>query len=800
MASTQSEDRYRVFSIPPEEARRLEEAEYLARKPHVTAAFVLVLLVAIAASSLFALRPPAPLPSDAPETEFSARRAIQHGYVIAAEPHPAGSPANDRVQAYIVDTMRSFGIDAQIVSTFYAEGRRAGRANCILARIPGSANTKAFGLMAHYDSTPYGPGAADDCSGVISLLEIAHVLKASPPLKNDIVFVFTDGEETGLLGAHAFADHPWFNEVAVMANLEARGVKGNSLVFDTSEGNGWLIAQMRKGMRYPCASSMMYDTYKRMPFSSDFDVLRRRGMKGFDIAFIDHFAWYHTANDRPENLSLATLQQHGSCGLDLARHFGDLPLDGAIAAPDAAYFNAFGYRLVQYPLAWGRVFSFAAMALACVAVLLGLLRRHISIGGIVAGVVMLPLTAALAVSVCVGILASLWGPGIAMRLYTEDFTRIPDLTPLYHNTLYTASYAAASIAVAALLYGALARWVSSLSLLVGAWVWWFIVLFTLDRHLPGGSYVILWPLVFNAVGLFMCVLFAKRGQLRPAWIVFLALFSAPALLLMTPMYRSLASAIMIAGAPGFAVLAVLTLGLLIPQLDLMGRVNRWWLPALSTAAAIGLVTAGAMNSGYTRERPKLNSVSYGIDYDANKAYWLSPDPEPDEWTAQFFPPGVQRASIDEFLAKSEPVLKSAAPIAPEFPGPQLTVVSDATADNVRTLSLHVASTAKAASVTLRVVSETEVLGASIFGKELVPERRGWHVDITVFPPEGVDLVLRIPAGSSVTLNARETFYGLPALPEIKPRPDYMIPAPNTVDHGGRELFSNRIYVTRSMTF
>ena len=798
MSSNELGERYRVFTESPETLRKVDEASRTARKPRLAALFVLVFLVGVGARSLYVLRPPAALPSAAPLTEFSALRAIQHDYVIATEPHPAGSPANERVQAYIVSAMKSFGIEAEVVSTFYAEGSDAGRANLVLARIPGTANTKAFALMAHYDSTPYGPGAADDCSGVISLLEIAHVLKASPPLKNDVIFVFTDGEETGLLGARAFVKHAWFNEVGVMTNLEARGTQGNSLVFDTSEQNGWLIAEMIEAMRYPCASSFMYDVYKLMPFSSDFDELRRHGMKGFDIAFIDNFAWYHTANDRPEHLSLATLQQHGSCGLDLARHFGNLPLDGVITAPDTVYFNVFGYRLVRYPLGWSEPLAIATAVLVCIVLLLGLIRRHISIGGVLAGIVVWPVVAALAAAVAVMIVAFLWGPDTTMRLYTENFTRIPDLTPLYHNTLYTTSYAAASIAVAALIYGALSRWIRSQSLIVGAYAWWVAVLFALNRLLPGGSFLAMWPLAFSALGMFVCFVFAKRGMLRPGWVVFLSIFSVPTLLLLTPMYRSFASTIMIAGAPGFAALTVLAMGLLIPQLDLMGRVNRWWLPALCTAVAIGLIVTGVSNSNFTKDRPKLDSVSYGIDYDTNQAYWLSPDPEPDEWTVQFFPPGTQRAEYAEFGQGGERVLKAPAPIAPEYPGPQLTIASDVTTDNVRELTVRVASPAKAACVKVQVVSATEVLSATVFGMPLDAKKRGWHVTLNVFPQEGADITLRVPAGSPVKIKARETFYGLPNLPGIKPRPDYIIATPNTVDHGGRTLDSNRIFVTRTV--
>jgi hypothetical protein len=48
---------------------------------------------------------------------------------------------------------------------------------------------------------PTGPGASDDGSGVAALLETARALAIGTPLRNDVIFLFTDAEEVGLLGA-----------------------------------------------------------------------------------------------------------------------------------------------------------------------------------------------------------------------------------------------------------------------------------------------------------------------------------------------------------------------------------------------------------------------------------------------------------------------------------------------------------------------------------------------------------------------------------------------------------------------
>ena len=748
---------------------------------------------------MVALRTPRPVAADGPETEFSARRAIQHDYVIATEPHPMGSPANEKVAHYIVEAMRSFGVDTDLVSTLVAGGNSAGQRDMVLARIPGASNTKAFALMAHYDSVPYGPGAADDCSGVIAMLEIARALKAGPPLMNDIVFVFTDGEEGSKHGSRSFAEHPWFNEVGVLTNLEARGTKGNSMMFGTCDQNGWLIENFVAGVRYPCASSLGFDVYKRMPFSTDFDTLRPLGMKGFDIAFTDNFAWYHTMNDTPEHLDLGTLQQHGMYGLDMARHFGSIPLDGDLTAPDKMYFNTLGYRMVYYPLAWGGPLAWATAVLVVVVIVVGRVRNHISILGAIAGVILVAVTAVVSAAVTVLMLTAIWGQETVLNIYTEDFTRIPDLYPVYHNNLYVAAFAAATASVAALIYGPICRWIRAQSLLMGAYVWWTAIMLALVHYLPGASYLLMWPLACSALGMGVFFLVAKPENMHPAWIALLAIAALPVLILCTPFYWTIGYTVLIMAAPGLAAFAVLILGMLIPQLDLMGRINGWWLPALGTSVAAALVVFGLANSSFTPERPKLDALSYGIDYDTNQAFWLSSDPTPDEWTAQFFEAGAPREDFSEFApSRGEKVMKALAPIAADFPGPELIVVSDVTADGVRELIFHVASPAKAARLDLQMVSETEVLAASVFGKTLAGETRDWRLIFNLFPREGADVTLRVPPGAPVRLRAREIFYSVPEIPGFRPRPDTIICRPNTVDHHGSNLENHRTWVVRTV--
>jgi len=58
---------------------------------------------------------------------------------------------------------------------------------------------------AHYDSVPGSPGANDNASGTVAVLELARQL-ANNPLSQQIWFIFFDGEEDGLWGSRRFVE------------------------------------------------------------------------------------------------------------------------------------------------------------------------------------------------------------------------------------------------------------------------------------------------------------------------------------------------------------------------------------------------------------------------------------------------------------------------------------------------------------------------------------------------------------------------------------------------------------------
>jgi len=115
--------------------------------------------------------------------------------------------------------LRTLGLAPEVqidfgLHTSKVQGDTIGLVHNVLARIPGQVPGKALLLCAHYDSVPTSPGAADDSASVAAILETVRALRASQPLRNDLIILLSDGEEPATLGAAAFvANHPWIKDV-----------------------------------------------------------------------------------------------------------------------------------------------------------------------------------------------------------------------------------------------------------------------------------------------------------------------------------------------------------------------------------------------------------------------------------------------------------------------------------------------------------------------------------------------------------------------------------------------------------
>jgi hypothetical protein len=269
------------------------------------------------------------------------------------------------VRDYLVAELTRLGADPELEAGFASITLRKyhgeGNVENIVARLPGSASTRPVMLAAHYDSVTRGPGASDDGNGVAVLLETLRALRAGPPLRNDVIFLITDGEEKGLLGAQVFMrDHPWRSEPGVVLNFEARGTGGNALMFETSAGNEWLIRDLQAAVPQAEATSFAYEIYRRMPNNTDLTIFKRGGLAGMNFAFIEHPEFYHTAQDNVANLDPRSLQEQGRYALSLTRRFGNEDLSRKHSG-DAVYFPTPLTSLIVYPASWVRPVAWLAL-------------------------------------------------------------------------------------------------------------------------------------------------------------------------------------------------------------------------------------------------------------------------------------------------------------------------------------------------------------------------------------------------------------------------------------------------------
>nr|MDQ5838816.1 M20/M25/M40 family metallo-hydrolase [Acidobacteriota bacterium] len=499
-----------------------------------TALAAFLFLAAAAWLSIWLAGPPRAVPESAPASEFSSARALRHVRAFAQRPHPTGSEEIERVRRYILGELSSLGVSAEVQTAEVVPRQAvpgfpvpAARVQNIVARVAGTAaGGKALMLAAHYDSVPTGPGASDDGAGVATLLETLRALKSGPPLRNDLVAVFTDAEELGLLGARGFAgQNPSMKSVALVLNFEARGAGGPSMMFETSEGNGALIGELAAAP-HTVANSLMYAVYKRLPNDTDMTVFKGAGAAGLNFAYTDRIASYHTALDSAEELDERSLQHHGSYALSLARRFGDLDLDH-LKSRDAVYFNALGPLFIHYSEAWVVPLTLTVCLLFAVALFVGLRRHRLSLGGVAAGVFAFALAAVLPVLLTTAV----WR---AARSLHAGYALLPWRTP-YDIWPYALGFVALTVAAFAAVYALLFRKTNAASLWAGALLCWLALLILATALLPAGSFLFAWPLLFALAAFAALVASGREGFDSSKGLTLVALAAAPGVCLFAPL-------------------------------------------------------------------------------------------------------------------------------------------------------------------------------------------------------------------------------------------------------------------------
>jgi len=679
---------------------------------------------------------------------------MRHVEQIAQRPHPMGTVDHDRVRDYIAGQLSALGLAPQIqqttaIGTRYQE---VGHIQNILARLPGSSpNGKAVLVMAHYDGVEAGPAASDDGAGSAALLETLRALRArKQPLARDVVALFTDGEEAGLLGAAAFVrEHPWAKDVGVVLNFEARGTSGRSFMFETGSGN-LDVARALRSARNATAGSVFATIYRILPNDTDLSEVAVLDLPALNFAFADGVERYHTSHDDVAHLNPGSLQHHGSQMLALARTFGTEPLPRARTG-DGVFFDLPFIGLIVYPQ--GLELPLTILALLLVGALVVRDRR-----GVVTGV----LATILAVVLSGGVG---WVVGRMLR------------GPAMSSGLNATAIVLLALSVTALCYSVARRWSTPRGLHVGALVVWMILAFALTLRVPAAGYLFTWPLLFAAGAALL-----TRGRRVGEW----ATAVVTVLILVGFIYG--VSVIMLGvagtGAIALSVVASLVALLLAPLLEVVAGDARWSGAPWIAGAGVACLAIAALTVRPSSDHPLRSALVYAENAESGDA-WLGtfgswnnawtreaigerrPDPIP-AWTTRLSENG------DSFTGRKVQRVPLGSPIA--------TLIGDTLINGVRRIELRVTAPAGTTGLVMRARG-ANVLESSIDGRAIDTTRyrhreRNWVMQYWAVPDSGAVVALSIPAGSRFDFDLAARRLGIPPVPglTIPPRPPDVVPS------------------------
>jgi hypothetical protein len=558
-------------------------------------------------------------------SEFSTQRALNKLAIITKEPHYVGSENHKVVADFLVKELENLGLETSIQEGYtLTDWGNLVKSKNILARIKGTANTKALLLLSHYDSAPHSKslGASDDGSGIVTILEgVRAFLHNNSKPKNDIIILFSDAEELGLNGAALFVtEHHWAKEVGLVINFEARGTSGPSyMLMEVNKGNAALVQNFADAKsKFPVSNSLMYSIYKMLPNDTDLTVFREEGqIQGLNFAFIDSHYNYHTAQDNLANLSPESLEHHGTYLMSLLQYFGSTDLRTLASSDDEVYFNT-PLKFVHYPFDWNFPLFGLVLTLFLAFIFIGIGKRILYVLDMLRGFI--PLLGSVLVSGIIGF----FGWKLLLLIYPQYLDILHGFTYNGHDYIY--AFSALALMVSFFFYRNYRTSSQLMNGSVAPLFLWIIINFLIVIYLPGGSFFII-P-VFGMLLSFGFFIVTQRTNF-----MLNLLFSIPAFVLFLPFVVTLPVGLGLKMIVGSTLLIALVVGLLLPVFGALKGKNGWAIA--SFLVALGFLANAHLKSGYTDEQAKPNSLLYVLNQDTNTAVWATYDKNLDEWTKKY---------------------------------------------------------------------------------------------------------------------------------------------------------------------
>lgn len=742
-----------------------------------------ILLIVLAIYWSFkALLPNTISTKDAASNQFSTARALEKLKPMSLAPHFLGNKEHESVRNYLVNELRALGLKPEIQEGYsMSQWGNLAKAKNILARIKGTQNTKALLLLSHYDSNPHSSlGASDAGSGIVTILEgiRAYMADGKKP-KNDIIILFSDGEELGLNGADIFVNqHPWAKDVGLVLNFEARGSGGPSyMLVETNQGN----SQLMKGFveahpEYPVANSLAYSIYKMLPNDTDLTRFREDGnIDGFNFAFIgDHFD-YHTALDNFERLDRNTLEHQGSYLMPLLSYFSQADLTQLKSNDDHIYFNVPFLKTVTYPFSW--IFPMLIIAFGLFLWLLIYGFRNQKLSGKWLGKGFLAFFGSLILSGGIGFF--LWK--LLLTIYPQYGEILHGFT--YNGYTYIAAFISLAMMISFFIYSKFHTETKLASLFVAPLTFWLLICTIAAFALEGASFFII-PVYFGLLSLFIML-----RQQKPN-LILLALLTVPVLMIMSPFVKMFPVGLGLKILFVSCILTVMIFGLVVPVLGSIKHKNRFTI--VFGVLTLWFLFSAHFNSDFSEDRPKPNSLVYLLDSDTHTAQWATYDHLLDDWTQNYISQEkmeVQLENQNVFASKYSTGLTYThkAPVK-MIPEPTIEYIQDTIINGFRNIELILISNRSAERIEVfsdstSVFKNTKVNGVLAFSDSLgynFSERKNNRLfSYYVSDEEPLKLSFSVPENQATTLQFYEATFDLLTNKKftIPQRKSNMIPKP-----------------------
>jgi len=747
-------------------------------KKNYTSLYSMLAIIAILFGIFYVMMPQRYDTTEAQLSEFSTKRALVKVKEMTTKPHYVGSQNHEVVAQYLVKELQNLGLETSLQEGFtMTEKGTLVKSKNILARIKGSANTKALLLLSHYDSAPhsFSKGASDDGSGVATILEsVRAFLHIKSKHKNDIIILFSDAEELGLNGAALFVtQHKWAKEVGLVLNFEARGSSGPSyMLMETNQGNAKMVDGFKAGnITYPVSNSLMYSIYKMLPNDTDLTVFRESGkIQGYNFAFIDNHFNYHTVQDSYENLDPKTLAHQGAYLFPLLKHFSNADLTNLNSTEDKVYFNI-PFSFVSYPFDCILPMLIIAFGLVLIFVFLGLGKQLLRLDEIIKGFIP-----------CLG---SLFVAGIVTYLGWKTILAIyPQYNDILHGFTYNGhayiyGFVCLTLAICFLFYRKDSKRNSEMNQMIAPLFIWLLLNIGIFFKLQGAGFLII-PVISSSLMLGYFVITQKSNVLLNI------ILSLPTLIILAPFIQMFPIGLGLKILTGSAVLTVLSFVLLLPILGSLAQKKLWSI--LFFVMAIGFFVKAHQSSGYIYGKAKPNSLVYIVNGDTNKANWATYDQNLDEWTKAYLgenPKDGKPLNTNKLYSKygSEFTFMADAPLK-NIAKPKIEFVKDSVIGTKRYLKIVITPNRKVNRYDIfsnTKINNLKANGVKSIDLESKISGKISNKILSYYVVDNIPLVLEfsIPKSDKLDMNLVESSFDLMTNPQFSmaKRKDWMIPTP-----------------------